>query len=158
MLKILSFFTLIWVAARFVYGLDFAPLLELLEQFIVAHNYPLQAAGVLVALCLPGITRTFEGLGLYSLMYSLARLFFFLSTILVCLVSLAAVLFWFDLGVNLWAMLGLIAALPILIAGSAAFSLHIADFNYPVKASLVPLLMLAGLSAFVVFLAAYYGI
>ncbi|MDF1614134.1 hypothetical protein [Desulfurivibrio dismutans] len=158
MLKILTFLTLLWVAARFVYGIDFFPFVDLLGRYVSDQAYPVLGIGTVVALALPGITRAFEGFGWYSLMYSLAKLFFSLSTFLICLVSLAAVLFWFDLGVDVWSLLGLPALLPFIIASSAAFSLHIADFNYPVKEALVPLFMLAGLSLFIVILAVFYGV
>lgn len=142
----LALIMVLWLVARFVYGVDFIPLVDLLGRLIAAFTYPLLGIGLLTALALPGITLVCNGLGFYTLMYSLAKLFFWLSSFLICLVSLVAVLFWLDLGVNLWGVLGKMALLPFFLAAGGAFSLHVADFNYPVKEALAPLLMLAGLS------------
>lgn len=154
MLKILALLTVLWLAVRFGYGVDFAPPVDLLGRFVELHAGPLFGFGGLACLGLPGVTYACNSFGFYSLMYTMARLCFWFSNLLICLVSLAAVLLWFDLGVNLWALLGKTALLPLLMAGSAAFSLHLADFNYPLKEALVPLL---GLTAFSLLLVTFYA-
>ncbi len=150
MLTILALLLVLWLAARFAYEYDFVQLVDLMGQFVDAHTYLLFGLGVLTALVVPGIVLACESFRFYTLMYYLAKLYFWLSIFLVCLVSLAAVLFRFDLGINLWSLLGVTAVLPFLFAGSAAFSLQLADSYYPIKDSLFHLLLLAGLSLFLV--------
>lgn len=154
MLKIIALIIVLWLSARFGYGVDFARPVDHLERLVELYARPLFGFALLACLALPGITYAFNTFGFYSLMYSLAKLCFWVSNILICLFATAAILLWFDLEVNLWALLGKTALLPLAMAGSAAFSLHLADFNYPVKEALTPLL---GLTLFSLLLVSFYA-
>jgi hypothetical protein len=126
-----------WLTARFVYGVDFALLAEGLPALIAAQSTTLFMAAGLGAVGLPAVSLLCRGIGLYSAMYLLDKFFFWLGQFLVALVSCAAVLFWFTAEMNLWTLLGSLALVPFLVLGSAAFSLKLFDFNYPLKETLI---------------------
>lgn len=140
----------LWLAGKFVYGLDFAQLGDQLAQYVAANSFSLMGYGILGGVALPGISLACRAMGLYSFMYTMDKLFFWLGQFLLCLVSLGAVIFWFDIGVNLWAVLGAVALLPFLALGSAAFSLYLFDFNYPLKEALLYHMALPVLSLLII--------
>ncbi|MEW6595111.1 MAG: hypothetical protein AB1413_09605 [Thermodesulfobacteriota bacterium] len=128
---------LAWLAARFVYGVDFTLVAEAVTSFVAARATALLVYAGLSAVTLPFVSLLFRGLGSYAVMYLLDRFCFWLGQFLVALLSAAAVIFWFETGVNLWGGLGATVALPFLVLASAAISLKLFDFNYPLKERLM---------------------
>lgn len=137
---------LLWLAAHFVYRVDFAPLADELAAFVAAHSTTVLMYGGFGAVALPVISLLCRALGGYAMMYLLDKCSLWLTQLLVALISFAAVVFWFETGVNLWAMFGPLGLLPFLLLVSAAASLKLFDFNYPIKETLTTSLCLAGLS------------
>jgi len=128
---------LAWLAAHFVYGVDFSAMAEGLAALIAAYGARTLICVGFIAVALPVVSLVFRGIGSYGLMYLLDKLFFWFGQTLVALVSLAAVVFWFEAQVNLWVMSGALASAPFLALASGAFCLKLFDFNYPVKDALV---------------------
>lgn len=141
---------LLWLAAHFVYGVDFAVLAEELTQLVAAHGSSVLLYAGASAVALPVVSLFFRGLGSYSVMYLLDKFCFWLGQFLVAVVSLVAVIFWFEAEANLWSLLGAVAALPFLMLVSAAFSLKLFDFNYPLKETLINSLGLPVLSFLII--------
>jgi hypothetical protein len=70
--------------------------------------------------------------GFYSLMRLLGKMLFELSQSANYFVCLAAVIFYFQLHVNLWLDLGIVAAIPFETFLASCLALYLFDFNYPI--------------------------
>lgn len=146
-----------WLITRFIYGVEWAPLLDQLAVVVEANRWALLVAGLLGAAALPVVSLACRGIGYYSLMFTMDKLFLSLGRFLVCLLAVGAIIFWFDSGVNLWSLLGITTLLPFAALGSAAFSLYLFDFNYPLKDVLGSAAILAATSLLVVSLATVWS-
>ncbi|MFH1020175.1 MAG: hypothetical protein V1782_06130 [Pseudomonadota bacterium] len=115
-------------------GLTSAGVLAQLLGFLAAHHTVLLASGLIGALALVCASLLFGGIGFFNLLYVMAKAVNELVQLFLCALSLASLVFWFDLGVNLWLEGGGIMMI-VLYAWlyGAAFSLRVFDFNYPVK-------------------------
>lgn len=115
-------------------GLTPAQILAPLFGFLAAYQTALLVGGVLGVLALVCTSLLFGGLGFFNVLYMIAKGVYELAQLLLCAMTLAALVFWFDLGVNFWTEGGATLAV-VLYTGlyGAAFSLHVFDFNYPVK-------------------------
>jgi hypothetical protein len=84
-----------------------------------------------------------SALGLYVLMFLLAKVFFELSQLGVCLVSVSSLIFWFTAQRNIWFDAPvLIYLLLYTVLAASAFALYLFDFNYPLKEKLSSHLLL----------------
>lgn len=146
-----------WLTARFIYGVDFALMAEALPQLVAARGSAVLIYTGLSAVALPVVSLFFRGIGIYAVMYLLDKFCFWLGQFLLALVSFAAVVFWFEAEINLWSLLGPVAAIPFLVLASAAFSLKLFDFNYPLKEMLIGSLGLPVLSWLIIWGSRFYS-
>lgn len=107
-------------------------------DFIAANRTVLLASGLLGVFALVCASLLFGGVGFFNILYVMAKAAFELVKLLFCAMSVAALIFWFDLGGDFWLEGGGVLAI-VLYAWlyGAAVSLRIFDFNYPVKDALL---------------------
>ena len=122
------------VAAFHLLGFTAGEVLEALVGFLAANRTMLLASGLLGAFALVCASLLFGGIGFFNILYVMAKAVYELVQLLLCAVAVASLVFWLDLGVNLWLEGGGTLAIA-LYAGlyGAAFSLRVFDFNYPIK-------------------------
>jgi hypothetical protein len=122
------------VAVFHLAGLTSAEGLASVVSFLAAHQALLLGGGLLGALALVCASLLFGGIGFFNILYVMAKAVNGLVQLVLCAMSVASLVLWFDLGVNLWVEGGGPLAL-VLYAWlyGAAFSLRVFDFNYPVK-------------------------
>lgn len=121
-------------AAFFLAGLTSAELLAPLLDFLAAKRTALMASGLFGVIAMLCASLLFRGIGFFNVLYVMAKAVYKLAQLFLCAMSLAALLFWFNLGVNLW--LGGGGTLTIVLLGwlyGAALCLRLFDFNYPVR-------------------------
>lgn len=100
-----------------------------------AANRTALFGGVFVLVC---AALVFGGIGFFNILYVMASAVYGLAQFLLCAMSLAFLVFWFDLEVNFWQDGGIpIAAVLYAWLYGAAFSLRVFDFNYPLKKTLL---------------------
>lgn len=132
------FFSAFAVVAFHVAGFTSAEVLAAVVGFLAANRTALLASGLLGALALVCASLLFGGIGFFNLLYIMAKAVHELVELLLCLMTMAALVFWFDLGVNFWLEGGGTLAIVLYTwLYGAAFSLRIFDFNYPVRDALL---------------------
>ena len=146
-----------WLTARFIYGVDFVLVAEALPQLVADRGPAVLIYTGLSAVALPVVSLFFRGIGIYAVMYLLDKFCFWLGQFLLALVSFAAVVFWFETEINLWSLLGPVASVPFLVLASAAFSLKLFDFNYPLKEMLIGSLGMPVLSVLIIWGSRFYS-
>lgn len=121
-------------AALLLAGYTSAEVLASTLDFLAAKRTMLLASGLLGVIALVCTSLLFRGIGFFSILYVMAKAVYKLAQLLLCAVSLAALVFWFNLGVNLWVEGGgpLTIVLLVWLYG-AALCLRLFDFNYPIK-------------------------
>lgn len=132
------FFSGCVVAAFYFAGVTSAEALDAVFGFLADNRTPLLASGLIGALALVCASLLFGGIGFFNVLYLMAKAVYELVQLLLCIMALATMLFWFDLGVNFWLEGG--GALAIVLYAwlyGAAFSLRVFDFNYPVRDALL---------------------
>ena len=122
------------VAALHLLGFTAGEVLEALVGFLAANRTMLLASGLLGAFALVCASLLFGGIGFFNILYVMAKAVHELVQLLLCAMAVASLVFWFDLGANLWLESGGVLAI-VLYAWlyGAAFSLRVFDFNYPIK-------------------------
>jgi hypothetical protein len=129
------FFSGCAVAVLHLAELTSSEALAQLVALLAAHQTVFLASGLLGALALVCASLLFGGIGFFNILYIMAKVVNGLAQLLLCAMSLASLLFWFDNpGVNLWLEAG--GTLSVVLYAwlyGAAFSLRIFDFNYPIK-------------------------
>jgi len=122
------------VAAFHLLGFTAGEVLEALVGFLAANRTMLLASGLLGAFALVCASLLFGGIGFFNILYVMAKAVHELVQLLLCAMAVASLVFWFDLGANLWLESGGVLAI-VLYAWlyGAAFSLRVFDFNYPIK-------------------------
>jgi hypothetical protein len=132
------FFAGCTIAAFHVAGVTSAEALAAVFGFLAANRTALLASGLFGALALVCASLFFGGIGFFNILYLMAKAVFELVQLLLCAMTLAALVFWFDLGVDFWQDGGgpLAIVLYVWLYG-AAFSLRVFDFNYPVREALL---------------------
>ena len=132
------FFSGCAVAAVHLAGFTSAEVLTAVLSFRAANRTELLASGLLGALALVCVSFFFGGIGFFNMLYLMAKAMYELVQLLLCAMSVASLVFWFDLGVNFWLEGGETLAI-VLYAWlyGAAFSLRVFDFNYPVREALL---------------------
>ena len=126
------------VAALHLAGFTSAEVLAAVLPFLAANRTALLASGLLGALGLVCASSVFGGIGFFNILYLMAKAVYELVQLLLCAMTVASLVFWFDLGANLWLEGGgdLAIVLYAWLYG-AAFSLRVFDFNYPVRDALL---------------------
>lgn len=122
------------VALFHLAGLTSGEVLAPVLAFLAAHQTTLLASGLLGALALVCASLLFGGIGFFSILYVMAKAAYELAQLLLCAMAVASLVFWFDLGANLW--LGDGGTMSMVLYAwlyGAAFSLRLFDFNYPIK-------------------------
>jgi len=115
-------------------GFTSAEVLASVLGFLAANRTMLLASGLLGVIALVCASLLFRGIGFFNILYVMAKAVYKLAQLLLCAMSLAALGFWFDLGVNLWLEGGGILAFVLLVwLYGAALCLRVFDFNYPVR-------------------------
>lgn len=132
-----------WVFFHMMFEPDYAVIYADFLDYVLVRQTLILAVGlagsalhvILAALC--------SALGLYVLMYLLAKVFFELSQLGVCLVSVSSLIFWFIAQRNIW-LDAPVLIYPLLYAvlAASALALYIFDFNYPLKEKLAGHLLL----------------
>jgi len=119
-------------------GITSAEVLAAVVGFLAANRTALLSGGLLGVLALVCASLVFGGIGFFNILYIMAKAIHELVQFLLCAMALAALVFWFDLGVNFWLEGGQTLAI-VLYAWlyGAAFSLRVFDFNYPVRDALL---------------------
>lgn len=119
-------------------GVTSAGVLDPMVALLGANRTALLAGGLLGVLALVCASLLFGGIGFFNILYVMARGIFELVQLLLCTMTLAALVFWFDLGINFWQEGG--GPLAIVLYAwfyGAAFSLRVFDFNFPVRNVLI---------------------
>lgn len=132
------FFSGCVVAAFYIVGVTSAEALAAVSGFLADNRTPLLASGLIGALALVCASLLFGGIGFFNILYLMAKAVYELVQLLLCIMALATMVFWFDLGVNFWLEGG--GTLAIVLYAwlyGAAFSLRVFDFNYPVRDALL---------------------
>ena len=126
------------VAGLHLFGVTSAEVLAGVLSFLAANRTMLLTSGLLGALALVCASAVFGGIGFFNILYLMAKAVYELVQLLLCAMAVASLVFWFDLGVNLWLEGGGDLAI-VLFAWlyGAAFSLRFFDFNYPVREALL---------------------
>jgi len=122
------------VAVIHLVGMTSSEVLAWLVGFLAPHQTVFLASGLLGALALVCASLLFGGVGFFNILYFMAKVVTVVVQFFLCVLSLASLVFWFDLGVNFLVEGGgtLTIVLYVWLYG-AAFSLRVFDFNYPVK-------------------------
>ena len=143
------FFSGCAVAALHLVGFTSGEVLAPMLGFLAANRVTLLTSGLLGALALVCSSLLFGGIGFFNILYVMAKVVYELVQLLLCAMAVASLVFWFDLGANLWLEGGGVLAV-VLYAWlyAAAFSLRVFDFNHPIKDvllsfSVLPFLCLA---------------
>lgn len=138
MLKDFVIFALLWMGARFAWGVDLAAFHDRLFLFVAEHHGALLGSVLVVLFCLVLISYLAGTFRWYGLLYLLSRFSFELSQLVLVCISVDAVLLQFNEGVNLWGQLGpLVASLPFLTLAASCFGFWMYDFNYPIQDKIV---------------------
>ena len=118
-------------------GFTSGEVLAAVVGFLAANRTALLISGLVGAFALVCASLLFGGIGFFNILYVMAKAIYELVQLLLCAMVLAALVFWFDLGVNFWLEGGQTLAI-VLYAWlyGAAFSLRVFDFNYPVRDAL----------------------
>jgi hypothetical protein len=115
-------------------GLTSGEVLAWVAGYLAGNRVALLASGLLGVLGLCCGSLLFGGIGFFNILYVVAKGIYELVQLLLCAMALGAMIFWFDLGANLWLEGG--GTLAIILYAwlyGAAFSLRVFDFNYPLK-------------------------
>ncbi|MBU2536929.1 MAG: hypothetical protein KKH22_00710 [Proteobacteria bacterium] len=126
------------VAALHFAGVTSAGMLDPMIALLGANRTALLAGGLLGALALVCASALFGGIGFFNILYVMAKGVFELVQLLLCAMTVAALVFWFDLGINFWQEGG--GPLTIVLYAwfyGAAISLRVFDFNYPIRDTLI---------------------
>lgn len=115
-------------------GLTSGEVLAWMVDFLSANRAVLTASGLIGVLALCGGSLLFGGIGFFNILYVVAKASYELVQLLLCTMALVALVFWFDLGVNIWVEGGGTLAMMLYVwLYGAAFCLRVFDFNYPLK-------------------------
>lgn len=115
-------------------GLTSAEVLAWMVDFLSANRTALTASGLIGVLALCSGSLLFGGIGFFNILYVMAKASYELVQLLLCAMALVSLVFWFDLGVNIWLEGGGTLAMMLYVwLYGAAFSLRVFDFNYPLK-------------------------
>jgi len=126
------------VAAYYLGGFTSAEVLASVVGFLTVNRSVLLTAGLLGVLALICASLLFGGIGFFNILYVMAKAVYESVQFFLCAMSLATLIFWFDLGVNFWLEGGeTLAFLLYVWLYGAAFSLRVFDFNYPVRDALL---------------------
>ncbi|MFA7382457.1 MAG: hypothetical protein WC001_03330 [Desulfurivibrionaceae bacterium] len=121
-------------AAIFLAGFTCAELLASWRGFFAANRSMLLASSLLGVIALICTSLLLSGIGFFNILNVMAKAVYKLAQLLLCALSLAALVFWYDPGVNLWLEGGGVLAILLLVwLYGAAFCLRMFDFNYPVS-------------------------
>jgi hypothetical protein len=154
MITRLIIIALLWLGSVISYNPDYGALYSRALQYL--HLYQGQVVGYTMIGSLGIVFSAFilGQLRSFGLIHLLARIFFELSQLSICLLSFAAVVFWFDFGRNLWVALGfLLAAVPFVVLAASCVCFWIFDFNYPLHNRITRNLTLPALSLVIVLIA-----
>lgn len=122
------------VAVFHLVGFTSGEVLAAVVGFLAANRTALLASGLVGAFALVCASLLFGGIGFFNILYVMAKAVYELVQLLLCAMVVGSLVFWFDLGANLWLEGG--GTLAIVLYAwlyGAAFSLRVFDFNYPIK-------------------------
>lgn len=111
---------------------------DALARYVALNRLTLVGCGILLAALLAGASMLFSGAGFYNVLFAVAKIFYEMSQFAICGLTLLSVVFWFTIGENIWWSFG--STVGVVLYGmliSAAFSLRLFDFNYPIKETLM---------------------
>lgn len=119
-------------------GLTCADAFAQVAGFLTANRNELLWGGLLGLLALIVASLLLNRIGFFNILYLLVKAVYELIQLFLCVVSMASLIVWFDLGINIWLEGGapLVIVLYLWLYGSA-YCLHIFDFNYPVRETLL---------------------
>ena len=156
MLKDFVIFALLWLGARFAWGVDLAAFHEQMFRFVAEQQTSLLGSVVVVVFCLVLASYLCGTLRWYGLLYLLSRCSFELSQLVLVCISCDAVILIFNDGVNLWGQLGpLVVSLPFMTLAASCFGFWMYDFNYPLQDRIVRNLLPPVLSGLIVGIASF---
>lgn len=127
-------------------------------QYSNSQEYMYIGSGLILSIALIILSIVFSAVGSFRLVYAMSKVVLEVSQFLVSLLSLFALALYFHFDFILWVDLArMIAIVPFLLLGAAAFSIRIFDFNYPVRNTLVGHFSLAVFSCFAIFIGEMFG-
>ncbi|HIJ78020.1 MAG: hypothetical protein OEY01_01770 [Desulfobulbaceae bacterium] len=134
-------------AAIHLIGTGSAEVYDPLAAYVKANGLFLIFSAFLGVGFMAAASMLFANTGLYNLLFALARVVYDIAQFAICAAFFAALILWYDLGINFWVELGapLGVGMFIMLFGGA-FSLRLYDFNYPIKETLVQHCMLPVIS------------
>lgn len=158
MITRLIIIALLWLGSVISYNPDYAAISARTLHYLHLHQGQIAGYAILVAMGLVLGAFILGQIRSFSLLHLLARGFFEVSQFAICLLSFAAVVFWFDFNLNLWAALGsLLVAVPFLMLAASCLSFWIFDFNYPLYNRILRNLTLPALSLVIILIAGIVG-
>ncbi len=156
MLKDFAIFALVWLGARFAWGVDLDAFHAGLFRLVAEGRGSLLGSALIVVCTLLLISYLCGTLRWYGPLYLLSRITFELSQLVLVCISCDAVILWFVNGINLWAQLGpLVASLPFLTFGASCYGFWMYDFNYPLQDRVLRNLAIPVISGLVVAVASF---
>lgn len=150
LIKDFSLTALIIILNHWVYGIEDTISYEFVVNFIANKQTLFLTIGILgsggLLLC-----SSLDSLGLYKITYGLSKVLVRASQFLITFLMVINVVFYVAIGNNLMLNNGyLMLFVLVLILGSACWSLRIIDFNYHTRNAMLPVGILAFLSAVLV--------
>lgn len=134
MVRNISITLLVWGFFHMMFEPDYAALYASLIDYVTARQTAILAWGLLGAALLVVGSYLCSFLGMYLLMYLLAKVFSELSQLAVAFVSVLSLVIWFAIERNVWLDAAVVTyVLLYAFLGASALSLYIFDFNYPLK-------------------------
>jgi len=125
-------------------------------QYIAGHSFTLLAYGFAGSMALIALSLILGVLGFYTVMFLVGQFFFWLSQLVISLISVGAVVFWFTFNQNLWWDIGfVVSSIPYLVLFASGFSLKQFDFNYPLNRAIESSIALPILSGLIIFGSVY---
>jgi hypothetical protein len=146
MLRNLTIVGLVFAAIHLV-GIGSAEVYDPLVGVVKANNLFIIFAAVLSVGVVAGASLLFSNAGFYNLLFAVAKIVYEAAQFAISAAFFAALILWYDLGINFWLELGgpLGGGMYIMLFGGA-YSLRLYDFNYPIKDTLVQSCMLPVIS------------
>jgi hypothetical protein len=147
---------LLWFGGRYIWNLDFTVLYDPIMAYLAENQWKIFIIATLGATGFVIAESLLMDWGFFLLMHISGKLLFELSQFVICFVSIFAVIFFYQLQLNLWQDLGILILVPFEALLASCFSLHIFDFNYPLGEKVVNNIGLPILSGTIVILSVLF--
>jgi hypothetical protein len=150
LLKDFGITALIIILNHFVYGVEDTVSYKFVVDFMATNKTFLLTSGILGSGALL-IFTSLEGLGLYKVTYVISKVFIRLCQFFITFLSILNIVFYSAMSINLMRDGGYVTLFAFMLTlGSCCWALHIIDFNYSTKNTMLPIGVLAAMSVVLV--------